>query len=69
MNRIRYDYECRVLEAQAFINKAIEELMFIFPPSNDEEDRVQEVVSELEIVEEIVAGLTAEIQEFRSTGE
>jgi len=62
-------YEFHILEAQAFVNKAIEELGFVFPTSTDEEDRLQEVVSELEIVEEIVAGLTAEIQEFRSTGE
>ena len=60
--------ENSVLEAQAWVNKAIDELSFITPESSDEEDRIYEVICELETIEEIVAGLFEEIKQFRKAG-
>lgn len=57
------------LEAQAWVNKAIDELRDIEARSVDEDDRIWEVIGELEELEETVAGLYAEILRFRGEGE
>lgn len=57
------------LEAQAWVNKAIDELRDIEAQSVDEDDRIEEVIGELEYIEEIVAGLYAEIRRIRRDSE